>query len=97
VLRTSQINNAGYPVDRGGGDQMYHAYNRVAGATPDRISYVNDTFGGQSGGPVWLRWQNYRIVVGVHTAGFLAGQPQQNSGVRLNTTNLATIRQWLRT
>ncbi|HZN71259.1 MAG TPA: trypsin-like serine protease [Micromonosporaceae bacterium] len=96
LLRGRQINNAGYPVDRTNGDRMYHAYNRVASTTAHRLSYVNDTFGGQSGGPVWLRWQNSRILVGVHTAGFLPGQPQQNSGVRLNATNLAVIRTWLR-
>jgi V8-like Glu-specific endopeptidase len=96
LLRGTQVNNSGYPVDRGNGDYQYHAYNRVAVPTAHRLSYVNDTFGGQSGGPVWLRWQRYRIIVGVHTAGFRPGKPQQNSGVRLNATNLAVIRAWVR-
>jgi V8-like Glu-specific endopeptidase len=92
------VNNAGYPADRGGVWQ-FRAYNRVADLTADRILYVNDTAGGQSGGPVWLRWEQHRVVVGVHTNGFNPRDPsarQVNSGVRLNATNLAAIRAWTR-
>lgn len=99
VLRSARVNTSGYPADKGG-DRQYRSYNRVAGLTADRILYENDTEGGQSGGPVWLRWQQHRVLVGIHTNGFNPSAPlaaRVNSGVRLNATNLAAIQAWVRT
>jgi V8-like Glu-specific endopeptidase len=96
LLRSLQVNTAGYPGDRGGGNYQYFDYDRVAGATGDLLRYVNDTFRGQSGSPVWVMWQGYHALIAVHTSGFRPPQPPQNSGVRLNTTNLNLIRSWLR-
>ena len=95
LLRRSRLNNAGYPLDKGGNLQ-YRAWNDVADLTEHRIEYVNDTTTGQSGGPIWLRWQGYRVLVGIHTNGVGPAGPY-NTGVRLNATNLAVIKSWVRT
>lgn len=58
----------------------------------EQFSYKIDTFGGQSGGAVWIRkWGDPRVV-GVHTNGGITS----NFGVRLSRDKLETIvRKWV--
>ena len=48
------VNVSGYPADRGQGNQQFHGSNRVLRVTERRLFYEVDTFGGQSGAPVWI-------------------------------------------
>ena len=71
-LRGLLVNNSGYPGDKPFGTQWFNA-GRITRVTSRRLFYLLDTFGGQSGSPVWAlqkiggRWQ--RIAVGIHGYG----------------------------
>lgn len=63
------LNVFGYPMDKPG----YHLYGstgRVTGINDDRLAYDCDAGPGMSGGPVIARFNNSRIVVGIHVAGW---------------------------
>ncbi len=67
------VNTAGYPGDLYGGEYMYWAGGTASFAFGNNIYYSDtlDTYGGQSGSPVW--WYDSttgtRTVIGVHTFG----------------------------
>ena len=87
-----------YPGDAAGGYgiyQLFHA-DRVANFGDSRFYYAIDTYGGQSGAPVWIELDNTgnRQVVGVHTYG-IGGSFQLNSATRITPTILTDIKQWL--
>lgn len=69
-LKDLLVNNAGYPADKGVGTQWYTA-GRVTQVRKNRLEYMIDTFGGNSGSPVWKysRQENSRQVVGIHNYG----------------------------
>jgi V8-like Glu-specific endopeptidase len=48
------VNVSGYPGDRGGGTEQYHHRNRILHVSERRVFYDVDTYGGQSGAPVWI-------------------------------------------
>lgn len=92
------VNLSGYPADAAGGYgiyQLFHA-DRVANFGDSRFYYVIDTYGGQSGAPVWIELDNTgnRQVVGIHTYG-IGGSFQLNSATRITPTILANIKLWL--
>jgi V8-like Glu-specific endopeptidase len=93
MLTTYRVNTSGYPGDKGG-DQQWRVYDRVVRALTQRLEYVHDTFGGQSGSPIWIRWQQYRTIVGIHTNGDFTASGV-NSGTRIIPAVLADIRRWL--
>jgi glutamyl endopeptidase len=98
-----QVNIAGYPGDkcmltgrrRVCGTRMYRAYDRTARLRGGILHYVNDTFGGMSGSPVWVRRHpsmGGRVLIGVHIAGddpTLTGQA--NRGVLITPRILSFI------
>lgn len=62
-----------------------------------------DTFGGQSGAPVWLRYKNWRNLVVIHVSvasfeGKEDGQtiPTSNYAVRITEDILSEIRSWIK-
>lgn len=70
-LETRRVNISGYPGDRGNGQlQFFHA-NRILTVGARRIFYDVDTFGGQSGAPVWVQDDDNAppVVVGIHAYG----------------------------
>lgn len=89
-LRSSRLNLAGYPGDKPAGTMWYHG--RHAGSlTTTRINYDIDTYGGQSGSPVWVRTADgKRYAVGIHTNGSLSG----NSATRINHQVFLNLRAW---
>jgi V8-like Glu-specific endopeptidase len=87
------VNTAGYPGDKGG-KHVYWAYNRIIRVHARRLEYLHDTFGGQSGSPIWVRWKQYRIIIGIHTTGDVPGPPVANTGTRITPSILADIRRW---
>lgn len=65
------VNVSGYPVDRAGAAEQYHTANRVVRVGDRRIFYEIDTYGGQSGAPVWLHEAPGAppLVIAVHAYG----------------------------
>lgn len=67
-LNASMLNLSGYPGDKGGNTQWFHA-RKTLSVTSRTITYDIDTFGGQSGSPVWVLNGANRYAVGIHTNG----------------------------
>ncbi|MBC7826265.1 MAG: trypsin-like peptidase domain-containing protein [Chitinophagaceae bacterium] len=72
------VNICGYPGDEDRkdrfGNHQWLAYNRSAKFSENRkiLEYLNDTFAGHSGSPVWVRRHpsmGGRVMVGIHISG----------------------------
>ena len=88
-----RVNTAGYPVDKGG-HHLYWACDRIVRVHSRRLEYLHDTFGGQSGSPLWVRWRRFRTLVGIHTTRDVPGAPVANTGTRITPAILADVRRW---
>jgi V8-like Glu-specific endopeptidase len=90
ILVATQVKTAGYPGDKPG-YQMWAADGPVKSVSPQKVYYMQDTYGGQSGCPLWapVPGQSYSNVVGVHAYG---GCP--NSATRLTNDILSQINAW---
>jgi V8-like Glu-specific endopeptidase len=89
------VNTAGYPGDKGGND-MYYATGPVAYASDYQLHYngTMDTFGGQSGSPVW-RYDSglgQRYINAVHAYG--NGGDGYNKGTRINQDKFNSLQSW---
>jgi glutamyl endopeptidase len=100
-LESYLVNVSGYPADRGAGFEQYHGRNRVLQVTERRLFYEVDTYGGQSGAPVWI----YRdetappLAVGIHAYG-VGGTPSDlgitaNSAPRIIPEVLDKLTEWI--
>lgn len=67
---------------------------------PRSITYDLDDATGHSGGPIWLRWQDFRNLVAVNTGGFPRPTAPfdivANMGVRITDDVLRQIREWMK-
>jgi glutamyl endopeptidase len=95
------VNVSGYPGDRGDGEEQYHAANRVLRVTDRRLFYEVDTFGGQSGAPVWIYEEDGAppLAVGIHAYG-TGGTPSNfgivaNSAPRVISEVLDKVTEWV--
>ena len=70
-LEAHRINISGYPSDRGAGTEQYFHANRILHVSDRRVFYDVDTFGGQSGSPVWIHEEDEAppLVVAIHAYG----------------------------
>ena len=98
-LEGYMVNVSGYPGDRGRGTEQYHHKNSVLRVSDRRLFYDVDTFGGQSGAPVWIHERDDAppIVVGIHAYG-VGGAPsglEANSAPRIIPEVLEQIRAWV--
>lgn len=82
------LNNSGYPGDKPFGTQWFNA-GRVSQVTSRKLYYMLDTYGGQSGSPVWRSLNGARHAVGVHAYG---GCP--NSATRINGDVYSNMLAW---
>lgn len=90
-LETGVVNLSGYPGDKPSGTQWFHSL-AVDNHTDKKFTYQIDTFGGQSGAPVWqLLSDGGRYGVGIHTSGHLSG----NSATRINSEVFDNIVNWI--
>ncbi len=88
-LLNAALNLSGYPADKGGNQQWWMAQkpNNVSSRV---ITYQIDTFGGQSGSPVWVLQNGQRYGVGIHTNGANSG----NSATRIVQAVYDNILNW---
>ncbi len=89
-LQGLYANLAGYPGDQPAGTMWFDA-KRIETVTPNTIEYAIDTYGGQSGAPVWRVRQRWRVAVGIHTNGAQSG----NSATRITSEVIGNMRAWL--
>lgn len=98
LLLRNKMNTSGYPYDKGG-NRQYMVYDRIVEALPDRLRFVHDVVGGQSGSPIWVRWKNARSIFGIVSGSHTNPNPYTpgltNVGVRITPPVLANIRRWL--
>lgn len=81
---------------------QWRAFGRVVNASPTAhprfLTYDLDTFKGHSGSPVWLRWRQFRNLIGIHTGPYpLTGTPTANRAIRITDEVLNRVRDWMRT
>jgi glutamyl endopeptidase len=100
-LESYLVNVSGYPADRGAGAEQYHNRNRVLKVGERRLFYEVDTFGGQSGAPVWIHEADDAppLAVGIHAYG-VGGTPAQfgitaNSAPRIIPEVLEKMKEWV--
>ena len=97
--RTSSIykgglNVSGYPNDQLKGT-LWNDYDKGHSATEYRHFYFMDTYGGQSGSPVWGEIGGKRYILSIHGYGDSAATPGvTNGGTRINTEKYNKIQQW---
>jgi glutamyl endopeptidase len=89
-LRSTLANISGYPLDRDSATRQYFHARQIVRVSSRRISYDIDTYGGQSGSPVWLQINNQRVAVGVHTN----GSSTANSGTLINHELFECMKRW---
>jgi V8-like Glu-specific endopeptidase len=88
-LRSAALNLSGYPGDKGGSQQWFHAQ-KAKSVSSRVIAYEIDTAGGQSGSPVWVLQNGQRYAVGIHTNGASSG----NSATRIVTPVFNNLQSW---
>jgi V8-like Glu-specific endopeptidase len=98
-LLNYQVNVSGYSADRGAGAEQYHHRNRVLQVGDRRVFYDVDTYGGQSGAPVWIHEtkDSPPLAIGIHAYGAtsLSNGLLANSAPRLLPEVLEQIRLWV--
>jgi len=101
-LESYLVNISGYPADRGSGAEQYHDRNRVLRVSERRLFYEVDTYGGQSGAPVWIHEKEDAapIAVGIHAYG-VGGTPSDygikaNSAPRIIPEVLDKMTEWVK-
>jgi glutamyl endopeptidase len=91
ALKGSDAQISGYPADRDRAEFQYFHLRPMIDVTETRLVYDIDTFGGQSGSPIWQDTQELGIVaVGVHTT----GGASSNSGTRITDDVLGNLARW---
>lgn len=72
----------GYPGDKADARQQWGSLGTVLLSTTNKLYYDNDTYGGMSGSPVWVRNSANDTAwgIGIHTA----AEVNMNSGTRIN-------------
>jgi glutamyl endopeptidase len=100
-LTNALVNVSGYPGDPDDGRRKYFHANRVLRTSARRVFYDVDTYGGQSGSPVWVQSSPAAEpqAIAVHAYGTGGTAPSlgitANSGPRLSAEIVATVKEWL--
>ncbi|MFY9621494.1 MAG: trypsin-like peptidase domain-containing protein [Pyrinomonadaceae bacterium] len=83
---------SGYPADREQANFQYFHERPIQRVTTTRLFYDVDTFGGQSGSPIWQDTEENGVVaVGIHTNGGVTS----NSGTRISDDVIDNFISWL--
>jgi V8-like Glu-specific endopeptidase len=82
---------SGYPADRERAEFQFFHERPLVDVTQTRLVYDIDTFGGQSGSPIWVDTNELGLIaVGIHTTGGLSS----NSGTRISEEVLDNLISW---
>lgn len=94
-LSALHLNVAGYPADKKGPETqtLWYDVKKTAQVTARQVFYDADTYGGQSGAPVFEVDGTVRRAVAIHAYGISAGVTS-NSGTRITTEVFNRIQQW---
>ncbi|MFX1257402.1 MAG: trypsin-like serine protease [Promethearchaeota archaeon] len=92
-IYTGFLNMTGYPGDLDNGEYMYHDTDVGHSADQYNHSYYMDTYGGQSGGPVWMTNASGDFILTIHAYG--GGGSNPNFGTRLNSSRIEDINNWI--
>ena len=83
---------SGYPADLERAQFQYFHERPIQRLTETRLFYDIDTFGGQSGSPIWQDTEELGLVaVGIHTTGGVSS----NSGTRINDHVIDNLISWV--
>jgi len=83
---------SGYPADREQANFQYFHERPIKSVSNTRLFYDIDTFGGQSGSPIWEDTQENGVVaIGIHTTGGITS----NSGTRINDDVIDNLISWM--
>lgn len=94
LLLEHKVNTAGYPSDSP--NRPVVVYDQTVAVHPQTLEFLHDACKGQSGSPIWVRWQKYRAIVGIVTTSDDPNTPVvANTGVRLSPSALADIKRWI--
>lgn len=88
-LRSLVCHVVGYPADKRG--EMWGHGRRLSAVHPEILVYDIDTYGGNSGGPVFLVRNGNPLAVGIHNYGDYSG----NSATRITRTVYQRIQGWV--
>lgn len=80
---------AGYPGDKPFAE-LWGMGRQIKTVTADQLIYDIDTMGGQSGAPVYIKYQGKRYVVGIHNYGASSG----NSATRITKPVFDNLKKW---
>jgi glutamyl endopeptidase len=96
-LKEKLVNVSGYPADKGFGREQYFHADRVHNVTARRVFYEVDTFGGQSGSPVWIQADSSSapVAVAVHAYGVSTSDSPMNSAPRIDDEIFELINHWI--
>jgi V8-like Glu-specific endopeptidase len=89
-LRQTIGNISGYPADLDQASRQYFHARRLVDVSSQLLNYDIDTFGGQSGSPIFHDTGSEIFAVGVHTTGSAVG----NSGTRITEEVLDNLATW---
>jgi len=89
-LKTNLANIAGYPADLDRASRLYFHSRLVTSVSASKLFYDIDTYGGQSGSPIFFTIGDERVAVGVHTT----GSSTSNSGTRITDEVAQNMRLW---
>ena len=90
-LLRSTVNIAGYPGDKTRGT-LWYDFRQVGSVNADKVYYVADTAGGQSGACVYIFHEGQRTAIAIHAY----GGNTANSGTRISTQVFANLEAWKR-
>src|SRR5258705_4853672 len=81
LLNSVDAKISGYPADRDQAQFQYFHERPIQNVNATRLTYDIDTFGGQSGSPIWQDTEENGVVaIGIHTTGGVSS----NAGTRLS-------------
>lgn len=90
-LVSNIANISGYPADRDRATKQYYHSRNIVRSSSRRIYYQIDTYGGQSGSPIWMNLgEGNRVAIGIHTT----GGSTSNFGTRITEELFNNLKSW---
>ena len=91
ALTAQTANLCGYPEDLDAATRAYYHGRAIEDVSDRLLRYTHDTYGGQSGSPIWID-SGEPIAIGIH----VRGGPTFNTGIRINDAVAANLDAWSR-